>query len=777
MRLLTLLILFAAGIHAAWGQETKFTLSGHVSDAGSGEELIGANIFEPVSGAGAVTNLYGFYSLTLPAGHYRIEFSYIGYSSRILDVNLTENRTLNVEIGEAPISVDEVVVTAEREDRNVESVAMSKEKLSIEKIKTIPVVFGEVDLIKAIQLLPGVQTVGEGQSGFFVRGGGSDQNILLLDEAPVYNASHLLGFFSVFNADAIKDVQLYKGGIPASYGGRLSSVLDIRMKDGNNKQFSGSGGIGTISSRLTLEAPIVKDKGSFIVSGRRTYVDAFLPLFANNDSTLKDSKLYFYDLNLKANYQLSEKDRLFLSGYFGRDVFGASNARVEWGNGTGTLRWNHIFSNKLFSNLTFIYSDFDYAISQEDNVEGFKWDSKIRDLSAKFDFNYFLNPKNSIKFGYQGIRHSFSPGYARGTGSETIYNSLKLPETTSLEHGVYIENEQEISPSLSASYGIRASLFQNLGKATVYHYNENYQVTDSTTYGAGKVYNSYFNLEPRVGLRLKIDDDKSVKASYNRMVQYMQLASNSQSSSPLDIWFPSSPNVKPQIADQVALGYFQNFRNNTYETSIEVYYKKTRNAVDFKDYAELLLNEYLEGELRFGEARAYGAEFLIRKNKGKLTGWIGYTLSKSERRIKEINKGNWYNTDYDKTHDVAVVMTYELNKRSSFSLNWVYGTGAPTTFPTGRLYYNGEVIPVYSDRNAYRMPDYHRMDVSYILKNREKPGRKLFWDLNFSIYNVYNRHNPYTITFKEDSEKPGETYAEKTYLFPILPSVTWNFHF
>ncbi|MCB0610711.1 MAG: TonB-dependent receptor, partial [Lewinella sp.] len=642
---------------------------------------------------------------------------------------------------------------------------------------TIPVVFGEVDLIKAIQLLPGVQTVGEGQSGFFVRGGGSDQNILLLDEAPVYNASHLLGFFSVFNADAIKDVQLYKGGIPASYGGRLSSVLDIRMKDGNNKQFSGSGGIGTISSRLTLEAPIVKDKGSFIVSGRRTYVDAFLPLFANNDSTLKDSKLYFYDLNLKANYQLSEKDRLFLSGYFGRDVFGASNARVEWGNGTGTLRWNHIFSNKLFSNLTFIYSDFDYAISQEDNVEGFKWDSKIRDLSAKFDFNYFLNPKNSIKFGYQGIRHSFSPGYARGTGSETIYNSLKLPETTSLEHGVYIENEQEISPSLSASYGIRASLFQNLGKATVYHYNENYQVTDSTTYGAGKVYNSYFNLEPRVGLRLKIDDDKSVKASYNRMVQYMQLASNSQSSSPLDIWFPSSPNVKPQIADQVALGYFQNFRNNTYETSIEVYYKKTRNAVDFKDYAELLLNEYLEGELRFGEARAYGAEFLIRKNKGKLTGWIGYTLSKSERRIKEINKGNWYNTDYDKTHDVAVVMTYELNKRSSFSLNWVYGTGAPTTFPTGRLYYNGEVIPVYSDRNAYRMPDYHRMDVSYILKNREKPGRKLFWDLNFSIYNVYNRHNPYTITFKEDSEKPGETYAEKTYLFPILPSVTWNFHF
>lgn len=777
MRLLTLCILFAVAVHSGSAQTTQFTISGHVRDASSGEELIGANVYDPVSGSGAVTNLYGFYSLTLPAGDYRLEFSYIGFNSRIIEVQLNENRTFDIELGETPVAVQEVVVTAEREDRNVESVGMSKEKMSIEKIRTIPVVFGEVDLIKAIQLLPGVKTVGEGQSGFFVRGGGSDQNVILLDEAPVYNASHLLGFFSVFNADAIKDVQLYKGGIPASYGGRLSSVLDIRMKDGNNKKFSGSGGIGTISSRLTLEAPIVREKGSFIVSGRRTYADLFIPLAAANDSTLKNSKLYFYDLNLKANYRLSEKDRLFLSGYFGRDVFASNGARIEWGNGTGTLRWNHVFSNKLFSNLTFIYSDFDYAISETDNVEGFKWDSKVRDLSLKFDFNYFLNPRNNIKFGYQGIRHRFSPGYARGIGDETIFNSFKLPETTSLEHGVYIENEQEISPTLSVAYGLRASLFQNIGAATVFRYNEHYEVSDSVKYPKGKVFQSYFNLEPRLGLRYKIDEDKSVKASFNRMVQYLQLASNSQSASPLDIWFPASPNVKPQIADQIALGYFQNFQDNAFETAIEIYYKKTQNALDFKDYAELLLNEYLEGELRFGEARAYGIELLVKKNKGRLTGWVGYTLSKTERRIEEINRGNWYNTNYDKTHDISVVLNYELSKRSSFSFNWVYGTGAPTTFPTGRLYYNDQVIPVYSDRNAYRMPDYHRMDVSYVLKNREKPGRKLFWDLNFSIYNVYNRHNAYTIAFKEDKDKPGNTYAEKTYLFPILPSVTWNFHF
>jgi hypothetical protein len=777
MRSLLFLLLLSLNALVAFGQAPKFTISGHVRDGGSGEELIGANVFEASNGVGAVTNLYGFYSLTLPAGNYQIEFSYIGYEVKTVEVSLTGNKTLDVEVSEASVAIQEIVVSAEREDRNVESVAMSKEKMAIEKIKNIPVVFGEVDLIKAIQLLPGVQTVGEGQSGFFVRGGNADQNLILLDEAPVYNASHLLGFFSVFNADAIKDVQLYKGGIPASYGGRLSSVLDVRMKDGNAKKFTASGGIGSISSRLTVEAPIVKDKSSFIVSGRRTYVDVFIPLFAKNDTTLADTKLYFYDLNLKANYRLGEKDKLYLSGYFGRDVFGSQNFRIEWGNGTGTLRWNHVFSNKLFSNVTLIYSDFDYFLGSSDDVEGFKWDSKIKDYSLKLDFNYYLNPRNSIKFGYQGTRHKFQPGFARGTGDESIFNELRLPTTNSLEHGIYVENEQEFTPVLSGIYGLRLSLFQNIGAATVYQYDDAFNVVDSARYGSGEVYQSYLNFEPRVGLRLKLDDDKSIKASYNRTVQYMQLASNSQSATPFDVWFPSSPNVKPQKADQVALGYFQNFQNNLYEASVEVYYKKSQNAIDFKDYADLFLNRFLEGELRFGQARAYGAEFMLKKTKGKLTGWLAYTLAKSERQINEINNGNWYSTNYDKTHDISLVTSYELNKRSTLSLNFVYGTGAPTTFPTGRFVYNGEVLPVYSDRNGARMPDYHRMDLSYVLRNKEKPGRKLFWDLNFSIYNLYNRHNAYTITFKEDEEKPGSTYAEKTYLFPILPSVTWNFKF
>lgn len=767
---LSLLCLF----EAAWAQDEKFTLSGHIRDAASGEALIGASVFAQGTDAGAITNLYGFYSLTLPAGVYKFEFSYLGYDTRVINVELNSNMREDVEISETSTSLSEVVVKAEKEDRNVESVSMSREKMSIEKIKTIPVVLGEVDIIKALQLLPGVQTVGEGQGGFYVRGGGGDQNLLLLDEAPVYNSSHLLGFFSVFNADAIKDVQLYKGGTPASYGGRLSSVLDIRMKDGNKKKFSGSGGIGTIASRLTLEAPINNGRGSFIVSGRRTYADVFL-VFAS-DTAIQDNKLFFYDLNLKANYQLGEKDRLFISGYFGKDVLEDSGARINWGNGTGTVRWNHIFNDRLFSNFTLIYSDYNYFLGDEAEVEGFKWDSNIEDVSAKLDFNYYLNPKNSLKFGYQGIRHKINPGFARGSGDQSIFNSLNLPTQTSLEHALYLENEHQISSRLSASYGLRASLFQNIGEATTYSYDENFELADSTFHGNGS-YKNYFNLEPRVGVRFKLDDKKSIKASYQRMAQYLHLASNGLASSPLDIWFSSSPNVKPQLADQVALGYFQNIQNNMFETSVEVYYKKMQNSIDFKDHAELLLNRFLEGDLRFGESRSYGAEFLIKKTKGDLTGWLGYTWSKAERQIPEINNGQWYPTNWDKRHDITLVLNYQLTKRIGLSANWVYGTGAPTTYPTGRFTFNGEVIPVYSDRNAARMPDYHRMDVSLILKNKEKPGRKWESDWNFSIYNLYNRQNPYTISVKERENSPGETFAEMTYLFPVLPSVTWNFKF
>ena len=559
-------------------------------------------------------------------------------------------------------------------------------------------------------------------------------------------------------------------------GGACPPVLDIRMKDGNKKKFAGSGGIGTVATRLTLEGPIVKDKGSFIVSGRRTYVDAFIALRARKDTTLKGNKVFFHDFNAKANYTLSDKDRLFLSGYFGRDVFEAAGARIEWGNGTGTMRWNHVFNNKLFSNLTLLYSRFDYFIGVEEGVEGFKWDSDIRDLSAKLDFNYYLNPKNSFQFGYQLIRHKISPGHARGVGETSIFNQLKLPTEQTYEHGLYVGNEHEITDQLSATYGVRASLFQNVGEATVFTYDEKFDLADSLKYKSGEVYNSYFNIEPRVGLRYKLGANKSIKASYNRTAQYIHQASNSQSASPLDIWITSSPNVKPQLADQVAVGYFQNFGNNRYETSVELYYKTTQNALDFKDHAELLLNRQLEGELRFGEARAYGAEFMIKKTKGKLSGWLSYTLAKSERKIKEINNGNWYSTNYDKTHDVALILSYEWKERHSFAFNFIYGTGAPTTFPTGRFTYNGRVLPVYSDRNAARMPDYHRMDLSYTWK-RKKKFLGANWETVFSIYNVYNRHNAYTITFKEDEENPGTSFAEKTYIFPILPSVTSNFYF
>lgn len=778
MRWSILFAYFFLSVSAVWGQGDEFTISGYVRDAGTGEELIGASVFEPQSGAGAITNLYGFYSLTLPAGSYQLEFGYLGFDTKSISVDLLQNINQNVAIEETALMATEteIVVKAEKEDRNVESVTMSREKMSIEKIKTIPAVMGEVDIIKAIQLLPGVQTVGEGQSGFFVRGGAGDQNLILLDEAPVYNAAHFLGFFSVFNADAIKDVQLYKGGIPANYGGRLSSVLDIRMKDGNKKKFSGAGGIGTVSSRLTLEGPIVKDKGSFIVSGRRTYADAFLALRAKSDTTLKGNKVYFYDLNMKANYTLSDKDRIFLSGYFGRDVFAADGARIEWGNGTGTLRWNHVYNNKLFSNLTLLYSRFDYFIGVEEGVEGFKWDSDIRDISAKIDFNYYWNPKNSLQFGYQFIRHQLNPGHARGVGANSIFNSLRLPEEVAFEHGWYIGNEQEVTDKLSATYGVRASLFQNVGAATVYTYDENYDLSDSLKYKSGEIYNTYFNIEPRVGLRYKLSSNKSIKASYNRTVQYMHQASNSQSASPLDIWIMSTPNVKPQMADQVAVGYFQNFQNNRFETSVELYYKTTQNALDFKDHAELLLNRQLEGEFRFGKARSYGAEFMVKKTKGDWTGWLSYTLAKAERKIKEINNGDWYSTNYDKTHDVSLVLNYQWKERHGFALNFVYGTGAPTTYPTGRFTYNGQVLPVFSDRNAARLPDYHRMDISYTWK-RKKKFLKANWETTFSIYNVYNRHNAYTIAFKEDEENPGTSIAEKTYIFPILPSITSNFYF
>ncbi len=760
--------------HYSYAQAEKYTISGYLTDASNGEALIGANMIVQGLKTGTVSNAYGFYSLTLEAGTYTIDYSYVGYASQKKEIELSENIKLDIELAESGTLMEELIISAEKEDRNVTSIEMSKEKMSMQKIKSIPAILGEVDVIKAIQLLPGISATAEGQSGFNVRGGSVDQNLILLDEATVYNASHFLGFFSVFNPDAIKNVEVYKGGIPAEYGGRLSSVLDIRMNDGNNKKFAVTGGIGTVSSRLTVEGPLKKNESSFLLSGRRTYVDQFLRF--SRDTSLRSNKVYFYDFNVKANYTLGKKDRIYLSGYFGDDVLKDGGDKIQWGNATGTLRWNHIFTDKVFSNFTLIYSNYDYSLGSTDSGTAFNWDSEIQDLSAKLDFNYFLNAKNTIKFGAQTTRHDFEPGVISAP-ENSIFGGFDLDDKISLESAIYLSNEQKITSKLTALYGLRFSLFNNIGGNNVYSYDEQYNVKDTTFYDKGKFYNSFSNLEPRLGLRYALGTDKSIKASYNRMTQYIHLASNGISSSPLDIWFPSSTNVKPQIADQVGLGYFQNFKDNTYETSLEVYYKKIQNAIDFKDHASLLLNQYLEGELRFGDARAYGAELLVKKNKGRLTGWIGYTFAKSERTIPEINNGEWYNATWDKTHDASIVLSYELSKRTSLSANWVYATGRAVTFPTGKYEYNGITVPVYSDRNAERMPAYHRADIGFTLRNKEKVARKLFWDLNFSVYNVYNRHNAYSINFVEDPDDSNKQIAEQTYIFPVLPSLTWNFKF
>ncbi|MCD4834791.1 MAG: TonB-dependent receptor [Bacteroidales bacterium] len=756
--------------------QEKHTISGYVKDE-AGEELIGATIYIQSLKTGTVTNVYGFYSITLIAGDYKVDYSYIGYKIQTKKIKLNQNHSFNITLIETSKTIDEVVITAERKNENVVKTEMSTMKLQAKDIKKIPALFGEIDVIKAIQLLPGIQATGEGFSGFNVRGGSPDQNLILFDEATVYNASHLMGFFSVFNNDAIKDVKLYKGDIPAQYGGRLSSLLDIRMKEGNQKKLQATGGIGTISSRLTLEGPIIEDKWSVLVAGRRTYVD--LMLLLSSDDAVKSNKLYFYDLNLKTNYKISDKDRIYVSGYFGRDVFKFGDMfGFDWGNYTLTTRWNHLFTEKLFSNFSFIYSKYDYIMESGTDASGFKWTSNLEDYKLKADFNYYPNPNNTIKFGLEAIHHHFNPGFARGTGDSTaMYNSLEMPESNALEYAIYLSNEHKLTNKLTLNYGLRGSVFQNMGEATVYNFDDSYQKIDSTTYKSWDIFNTFYGLEPRLSLNYTINQRSSVKASYSRTKQYVHLASNSTAGSPLDVWLPSSPNIDPQLANQAAIGYFRNFLNDAYETSIEIYYKDMDNQIDFRDHADLMLNPELEGEFRVGDAWSYGAEFFIRKQQGKFTGWISYTLSKAERKIPEINSGKVYSSSYDRPHNIAIVGMYDLTKRWNIAATWVYATGSPVTFPTGRYEQGNMIIPIYSDRNSYRMPDYHRMDLSITLKSKEKPNKRLRSELNVSIYNIYNRHNAWMIYFGPDEDDPTVTKAEKVYVFPIIPSLTWNFYF
>jgi len=752
-------------------QTKRFTISGNITDDATGEDLIGATVYVVELKTGTSANVYGFYSISLPEGKYKLEFSFVGYRIHEQIVDLKANVRLNVRLEPKADELGEVVVSAERRNANVSRTEMSVERISMQTLKRIPALMGEVDVIKAIQLLLGVQAAAEGTSGFSVRGGSHDQNLIILDEATVYNASHLMGFFSVFNNDAIKDVKLYKGDIPASFGGRLSSLLDVRTKDGNNQRFAATGGIGSISSRLTLEGPMFSDKLSYLLSGRRTYADVFL--IFSNEADLTNSILYFYDMNVKLNYRLNDNNRLFFAAYLGRDKFGNSISGMNFGNQTVTMRWNHLFSSKLFSNFTFIGSFYDYYLKTElSELMAMDWKSKLQDLGFKADFSYHLNPNNNIKFGYLFTHHEFMPG--KGNGLITRFSQ---PNEYAMEHALFAANENKIGEKLTVKYGLRYTLFQNISNGRQVYELENYTVKDSATYARGTVYHSCGRWEPRLGLVYEINEVNSVKASYSRTAQFIQLASNSSAGSPLDVWFQSTPNVKPQICDQIAVGYFRNFRDDMFETSVELYYKDMQDVIDFRDHADLMANSELERELRFGRGKAYGLELMVRKNDGKLNGWVSYTLSRARRTIDLINDGKEYRSPYDKPNNISVVVNYELSRKWIISANWVYATGTPVTYPTGRFEIEGRYVPIYSGRNEYRYPDYHRLDVSATWSLNALSKRRFKSELNFSLYNAYGRHNPWTIMFRQERDDPDKTFAQMVYLFSFVPSVTYNFTF
>jgi hypothetical protein len=777
--LLFLMIFLCFAAEKSFGQQ-KQTVSGYVKDAASGEELIGANILVEELKTGGISNIYGFYSLTLPKGNYTITASYLGYNAVSQKIISDGNVKMDFSLEKTDNELQQVEVRGERIDKNVTSTETGTEKLSILQIKKIPSLMGETDIIKSIQLLPGIQSAGEGSSGFHVRGGGVDQNLILLDDATVYNSSHLFGFFSVFNQDAVKDVKIFKGGIPAQYGGRLASLLDIRLKEGNMKHFEATGGIGILSSRLTVEGPIIKDKMSFIVSARRTYFDLFFP-FLKNDA-IKQAKIFFYDLSAKINYKIDDKNRIFLSTYDGNDVMKFSQFfQTNYGNKTATLRYNHLFSASLFSNTTFIYSDFNYGIGVPTGSQAFNWISDIIDYSVKNDFTKYFSTGNTVNFGFGLTQHTFKPGNMKPLDN-SFFTPHISPDNHALDYFVYADQKITITHQLSAEYGLRVSVFQNSGKSTFYTFNKSnpqeYTPIDTIHYNGG-IINTYWEPEPRANLVFKIDSSSSVKASYNRMTQYLQLATNSNAPTPYDFWFPSSKNIKPQKGDQVSLGYFRNFSDNLYETSFEVYYKKMYNVIDFRDHANIYLNDLLEGEVRSGNAYSYGAEVMIKKQTGKFTGWLSYTYSRTFRKIPEINNGNQYMAPYDCPNNISVVLSYDINPKINVSLNWVYSTGAPRTMPIARVEYQGLIVPVYSDRNAVRIPDYHRADVSitYQFGHGSLKSKRYSSNLNFSIYNVYNRHNTYSIIFQQNKDNPNTIDPQKMYLFPLFPALTYNFEF
>ena len=780
---LALIFLFFCSL--AFSQR-NVTLSGYVSDLESDESLIGVSVLLPELNTGTITNEYGFFSLTLPAGVYTVQIRYLGFETLTRELSLNEDVNENFELTPQAEVLDEVIVEENIELLNVRNPQMSVNKLAINTIKKIPAVLGEVDVIKSITLLPGVTNAGEGASGFNVRGGAADQNLILLDEAILFNSSHLFGFFSVFNPDAIKDIQLFKGGIPASYGGRASSVLNIYQKEGNRKKFESQGGIGLISSRLLLEGPLKKEKSSFLIGGRSSYAHLFLPLIESVDN----NKAYFYDLNTKLSYTLNDRNTIYLSGYFGRDVFDIDNLfDLVYGNSVANFRWNHLFSNKLFSNLSLIYSDYDYTL--DFGLAEFDWNLGITNFNFKYDFKHYLNDKTKLEYGLNGIYYKFDPGFIQPTAESSPVQARKLENKFAFENAVYAGVSYQLSSKINLQAGLRLSNFLRLGQKMNTYANDNpllyiessqiyeeAQPTGSVTYSKGEVIKSFTYPEPRFSMAYQLDSDQSFKLSYNRMAQYLHLISNTNSPTPIDVWAPSGKYIDPQLLDQVAVGYFKIFDNNRYNLEVEAFYKTIQNRLDYIDGAELIANDAIEQILLTGQARAGGLEVLFRKNEGKLTGWIAYTLSRSEQQTPGrtssevgINYGNWYATPYDKTHDISITTNYDLNKRWNLNANFIYQTGQPITYPNAQYQFSGFSIPNFESRNSSRLPAYHRLDVSAVYSPKKRSGEWVF-----GIYNFYNRKNAASIRFQENLET-GRNEALRLTIFGIIPSVTYNFKF
>lgn len=774
-QILLIIIVLPVFVQAQNRENSKFTISGTLREE-TGEIIIGANIYIDTLQYGTTTNAYGFYSLSLPEGDYWVKYSYMGYGLVEIFTTLNNNIWKDVVLTREAKELDGVQVVSKKSPSQLQSLRSGLFQITSQSLKLLPSIGGEPDLIKAIQLFPGIQAAREGLSNFNVRGGSFDQNLIILDEATVYNPSHLLGFFSIFNSDVLKTSKIYKGDIPVKYGGRLSSLLEVNLKDGNSQRFSVSGGIGTVSSKVTLETPIFKKKGSILVSARRSYADLFLPLSNNED--IKYNKIYFFDTYLKANYQINERNRIYLSGYLGRDVFKYKNEYyVTWGNISGTFRWNHLFSPKLFSNLSLIVSNYDYRLGQTADISGVEWNSSLSDLKIKYDFTYYMNPRNKLSFGFSSSLMQFKPGYIIAASDSSIFNDFSIPNSRSLENSIYLGNEQKIGSWLIVSYGIRASWFLNIGPSTVYNFNSDFEKTDSINYNDWQVYNSYLGIEPRVSSKFSLSEKDAIKAGYSRTLQFLHLISNTTTGTPLDIWIPSSPNIKPQIGNQFTVGYFREIMNGTAEFSVETYYKEMQNQIDYKDHANIVLNPEFEGELRFGNVSAYGLELFFHKNTGKWQGLISYTLSKVTKKFPDINDGNPYPAGFDRRHDLSTLISFDSGKRWKFSATWVFLSGAPATFPIGRYSFGNVIVPVYSGRNAYRMPAYHRLDVSATLRGKIRKDKRFYGEWNFSLFNVYNRKNPWIIYFKSDDINPLVTNAYKLYLFPIVPSVSYNFKF